>query len=390
VGFTDLIRLPQKDVQELAQMRELVKASDGPITEELIEKLRPLLDAVRDNSNQFGPTVASAVGIIKVIALTVNLIGIGALCASFWVIRTATLRPLEDALQTARRISNGDLATPIAAHANDEMGQLMQALADMRDSLARVVGDVRQRSESVASSMSEVATGQADLSNRTEQQAATIQQTAGSVEQISKSVQSSVESAKHADRQAAEASNMATVGGQTVNEVVQSMSEILSSSKKISDIIAVIDGIAFQTNILALNAAVEAARAGEQGRGFAVVAGEVRSLAQRSASAAKEISNLINDSVEKVESGAALVTQAGRTIGEAVTSVQKVSDLISQVSSALDEQAGEIVSIDRAMSQLDQATQQNAALAEQSAAAVESMRSESTALVSAVGQFKLA
>jgi methyl-accepting chemotaxis protein len=265
----------------------------------------------------------------------------------------------------------------------------MSALDDMQASLVKVVTDVRQRSEAVAGSMNEVASGQSDLSSRTEDQASTIQMTASGVEQLSSSVQHSVERVREADSQASGAARIALEGGKTVDQVVASMGQILTSSKKISDIISVIDGIAFQTNILALNAAVEAARAGEQGRGFAVVASEVRSLAQRSALAAKEIATLIHDSVEKVEQGSTLVTRAGGTINEVVQSVQQVSTLISEVNAALSEQATGISMIDQAMVQLDQATQQNAALAEESAAAVESVRQESTALVGAVGQFKL-
>jgi methyl-accepting chemotaxis protein len=389
MGFGDVIDLPRKDVVDLDRMRTLITAGSGPITPELVKQLQPEMATVMDNSDRFGPLVAGAVDFVKIMVVCINLVGIAALCAGFWLIRSATLRPLDAALQAANRIKAGDLASPVHVHSNDEMGQLMQALSDMKDSLALVVGDVRQRSENVAHSMSEVASGHGDLSHRTEQQAATLQQTASSVEQLTSSVQQSVHNAQNADQQAAAAAQVAQQGGQTVNQVVDSMTQILQSSKKISDIISVIDGIAFQTNILALNAAVEAARAGEQGRGFAVVASEVRNLAQRSATAAKEIASLINNSVEKVESGATLVTQAGQTMGEVVASVQQVSGLISQVNHSLTEQAAGIRLIDQAMNQLDQTTQQNAALAEQSAAAVESIRNETDGLVNAVGQFRL-
>ncbi|HET6787404.1 MAG TPA: methyl-accepting chemotaxis protein, partial [Aquabacterium sp.] len=389
MGYGGVIDLPHKDMKDLDRVRERLQADSGPLTAELARSVRADMDVVLDNSNQFGPLVAEAVDTVKAIVLTINLLGISALIGSFWVIRQATLAPLNEALVTARRIAQGDLSGPVPVHAQDEMGQLMQALADMQDSLARVVADVRQRSESVAGSMSEVASGHGDLSQRTEQQAATIQQTASSVEELSSSVQHSVERVREADQRASSAAQVALTGGQTVEQVVHSMGQILSASRKISDIISVIDGIAFQTNILALNAAVEAARAGEQGRGFAVVASEVRQLAQRSASAAKEIATLIRDSVEKVESGSTLVTQAGSTIQEVVDAVQTVSTLISEVNGALSEQASGITLIDQAMTHLDQATQQNAALAEQSVSAVESVRNESAALVGAVGQFRL-
>jgi len=391
IGFGAVIDLPHKDMDDLDRMKRTLEAGSGPVTPELIEQLKPDMAEVMRNSNQFGPLVSEAVGVVRGLVIAINLLGIAALCAAFWQIKQATLAPLEAALQAAQRIQSGDLASPVRVPAtHDEMGQLMQALSEMKDSLARVVGDVRQRSQAVAGSMNEVAQGHGDLSQRTEVQASTIQQTASSVVQLSSAVQQSVHNVRNADQQASSAAQVASQGGQTVNQVVDSMSQILQSSKKISDIISVIDGIAFQTNILALNAAVEAARAGEQGRGFAVVAGEVRSLAQRSATAAKEIASLINDSVSKVESGASLATQAGQTMHEVVSAVQQVSSLISEVNVSLSEQASGISLIDQAMSQLDQATQQNAALAEESAAAVDAVRQETTSLVSTVEQFRLA
>jgi methyl-accepting chemotaxis protein/methyl-accepting chemotaxis protein-1 (serine sensor receptor) len=297
--------------------------------------------------------------------------------------------PLAQAIGIARRVAAGDLGSRIEVRSRNELGELLGALKTMNDSLATVVSSVRSSSDSIATGSGQIATGNADLSHRTERQASSLQQTAASMEQLTATVRTNAETAQTAEQLAKSASEVAAQGGQTVSEVVTTMAQISASSRRIGDIIGVIDGIAFQTNILALNAAVEAARAGEQGRGFAVVAGEVRSLAQRSAQAAREIKTLIGDSVEKVEAGSRQVDDAGRTMADIVQQVRRVSDLIAEISAATHEQTGDIGQVSGAVSQLDQVTQQNAALVEQSAAAAESLQQQAARLVDAVALFKL-
>jgi methyl-accepting chemotaxis protein len=308
--------------------------------------------------------------------------------SAFWIGRSIT-RSLARAGETVRAIADGDLSQHVEVDSDDEIGRLVQRVAEMQVSLRNVVGDVRSGVDSVTVASSEIAQGNLDLSSRTEHQASSLQQTAASMEQMTATIKHSADNARQANQLAASASQVAARGGVVVGQVVATMNEITASSRKIADIIGVIDGIAFQTNILALNAAVEAARAGEQGRGFAVVAGEVRSLAQRSAEAAREIKSLIGASVEKVESGARLVQDAGNTMGEIVASVQRVSDIIGEISAAAAEQSAGIGSVNVAVSQLDQMTQQNAALVEQSAAAAESLQDQSRQLATAISSFKL-
>jgi len=299
------------------------------------------------------------------------------------------VRPLREVSEVSRRIGEGDLTVAVETGRRDEIGELLRAVASMRDSLRHIVGQVRGSTDSIQHAAGEVAQGNADLSQRTESAAASLQQTASSIEQLSGTVRQTADSARTANQLAASASSVAARGGEVVAQVVSTMDEINTSSKKIADIIGTIDGIAFQTNILALNAAVEAARAGEQGRGFAVVAGEVRSLAQRSAEAAREIKSLIGASVERVESGARLVGQAGTTMTEIVGSVQRVTDIIGEISAAAQEQSGGIGSVNNAVVQLDQATQQNAALVEESAAAAESLREQARQLAGLVAGFSI-
>jgi methyl-accepting chemotaxis protein len=294
----------------------------------------------------------------------------------------------EQAHEVLQAIAQGDLTVHVPVNAGDD-SSLMAAIRTMRDSLSRTVNQVRQSSEQIATSAGEIATGNADLSQRTETQASSLEETAASMEQLTSTVRQNSDTARQANQLASSASAAATQGGQVVGQVVATMEEITTSSRKIGDIIGVIDGIAFQTNILALNAAVEAARAGEQGRGFAVVASEVRSLAQRSAEAAREIKSLIGASVERVEAGAALVDHAGRSMDDIVLQVKQVTDLISEITAASAEQSNGISQVGDAVNQLDQMTQQNAALVEQSAAAAESLQRQAAELNSMVSVFKL-
>ncbi len=299
---------------------------------------------------------------------------------------TASMRR---AVAITERVSEGDLTQNIEARGRDEMAQMLHALSTMQAGLVKVVSGVRQGSDSVSLASAEIAQGNLDLSARTESQAGALEETAASMEELSATVKQNADNARQANQLAQSASSVAVQGGQVVSQVVDTMKGISESSKKIADIINVIDGIAFQTNILALNAAVEAARAGEQGRGFAVVAGEVRNLAGRSAEAAKEIKALIGDSVGRVEQGSALVDQAGTTMGKVVQSIQRVSDIMGEISAATGEQSAGMAQVGEAVTQMDRATQQNAALVEQMAAAASSLQSQAQDLVHAVSVFKL-
>ena len=301
----------------------------------------------------------------------------------------AIMRPLDQALGHFDAMAKGDLSTPVAIERHDEMGKLLQGLADMQRQLAATVRSVRTSSASIASASSEIAAGNMNLSNRTEQQAGSLEETASSLEELTSTVRHNADNARQANQLAVSASEVAVRGGQLVSQVVDTMGSINESSKRIVDIISVIDGIAFQTNILALNAAVEAARAGEQGRGFAVVAGEVRNLAQRSAAAAKEIKELITASVTNVDAGAELVDKAGSTMDEIVSSVARVTDIMAEIMAAGAEQSAGIEQINQAVVQMDQATQQNAALVEEAAAATASLQEQAQSLSGMVGTFRL-
>ncbi|MEO8154801.1 MAG: methyl-accepting chemotaxis protein [Rhizobacter sp.] len=318
------------------------------------------------------------------------LLGFGSIGLIVYVVSNRiVVRPLANAAVSMQRVAAGDLSVHFERSGTDEVGRLVATTGEMVDRLRGLVGQVRDTSASIEQASTEIASGNQDLSQRTEQTASNLQQAASSMEQLTGTVKQSADSARQANQLASSAAEVAARGGSVVAQVVTTMDEINASSKKIADIIGVIDGIAFQTNILALNAAVEAARAGEQGRGFAVVASEVRSLAGRSAEAAKEIKGLIGASVEKVQDGSKLVADAGRTMNEIVSSVQRVSDIIGEITAASGEQSDGIGAINGTMSQLDQMTQQNSALVEQSAAAAESLKEQALRLAEVVGVFKL-
>ena len=323
--------------------------------------------------------------------LAISLIVVGVLFAGLfgWLIARSITVPLNRARDAASRIAEGDLTVELRADGKDETARMLGALADMKGSLTRIVGEVRGNAEGVATASAQIAQGNNDLSSRTEEQASALEETAASMEELSSTVRQNADNARQANQLALGASTVAIKGGEVVSQVVTTMKGINDSSKKIADIISVIDGIAFQTNILALNAAVEAARAGEQGRGFAVVASEVRSLAGRSADAAKEIKTLITTSVERVEQGTALVDQAGTTMAEVVNSIKRVTDIMGEISAASQEQSAGVAQIGEAVTQMDQATQQNAALVEESTAAAESLKAQAQQLVQTVAVFKL-
>lgn len=324
--------------------------------------------------------------LLSVVLMLLTLVGtiIGSVLFS-----QSIAKPIAQSVTAARTVADGDLTATIKVDGADEIGQLLTAMRDMQTSLVKVVSDVRNNAESVATASAQIAQGNTDLSQRTEEQASALQQTAATMEQLGNTVKLNADNAQQANQLAQGASQVAIKGGEVMNQVVEMMQGISESSRKIADIISTIDGIAFQTNILALNAAVEAARAGEQGRGFSVVASEVRTLAQRSADAAKEIKTLISTSVDRVERGATLVDQAGQTMNEVVASIKHVSGIVAEISASSTEQSSGVGQVGQAINQMDQATQQNAALVEESAAAAESLKSQAGGLLQAVGVFKL-
>jgi len=376
---------------DMAQVKVVVGQEGLKAFDVASSALKALATYNNDNAEKDGQEVATMFrrGLFTVATLLAAAMGIAVVLG--WLIARAIANPLRDAVQLAEAVAAGDLTRqPRATTAKDEVAQLQRALGRMVHQLRTVVSEVRSGVESVSTASAQIAMGNADLSQRTEKQASNLQQTAASMEQLTATITQNAAAAAQANQLASGAADVARQGGDVVNQVVLTMNDISDSSRKIGDIISVIDGIAFQTNILALNAAVEAARAGEQGRGFAVVASEVRTLAQRSAQAAKEIKQLIGQSVDKVEAGATLVTAAGKTMGDIVNEVRRVSSLIGEISVASKEQSDGISQVGDAVQQLDQVTQQNAALVEEAAAAADSMKQQASRLAEVVGVFQIA
>jgi len=386
-SFSGVLKLLAEGQREQATQRALSETMPRLATlQATVEKLAGLQDSiVTANGAGIKQHISSAKAMMAALGLAALVLGVA--CA-YWVTRSIT-SPINYALQVARTVASGDLTSQIKAHTQDEAGQLLLALREMNDALSQIVGQVRTGTVAIASASGEIATGNLDLSARTESQASALEETASSMEELTSTVKANADNAREADKLANSASSIAQRGGEVVSQVVTTMGSINDSSRKVVDIISVIDGIAFQTNILALNAAVEAARAGEQGRGFAVVASEVRNLAARSASAAKEIKELISSSVAQVDAGARLVAQAGATMEEVVSAVERVTGIVAEISLATREQTDGIEQMNTAIMQMDQTTQQNAALVEQAAAAAAAMSDQAAGLENLVSQFRL-
>ena len=383
-GFVDLIAADNKDegmLKLLFSVRPLQTKYFAAL-DDFLKFQNAQMELTGEASGKIASQTEALILILAVIAASLSVM------VAYQATRSIT-RPLTNAVAIAKRVADGDLTSDINITSGDETGQMMDALKHMNDSLVKIVGDVRSGTETINAASSEIASGNFDLSQRTEEQAAALQETASSMQDLTNTVKQNADNAHQANQLAASASEVAAEGGAVVSQVVATMGSINASSKKIVDIIGVIDGIAFQTNILALNAAVEAARAGEQGRGFAVVAAEVRSLAQRSAAAAKEIKSLIGDSVERVDVGSKLVERAGVTMDKVVASVRRVTDIIGEISSASQEQSAGITRVNRTIAQMDEVTQQNAALVEEAAAAAEAMQHQADKLSRVVQIFKL-
>jgi methyl-accepting chemotaxis protein len=384
-----LIELSRKGDATALDTKKFFLGDNNAQFNAMVGEIGKLVDVNKKGSDEshFFAVNAYQQTIVLTLVLLCAVVLIGAAMA-IWITRMIT-RPLIHALSVAQRIAKGDLSAPVHAEGKDETALLLQAMSDMQAKLNDLVTGVRQNAENLANASAEIAQGNLDLSARTESQASALEQTAASMEELSSTVKHNADNAKQANQLAGGASAVAVQGGQVVSRVVDTMKGINESSNKISDIISVIDGIAFQTNILALNAAVEAARAGEHGRGFAVVATEVRSLAGRSADAAKEIKTLINDSVARVDEGTALVDQAGTTMTEVVGSIKRVTEIMGEISAASAEQAAGVSQVEEAVSQMDQVTQQNAALVEEMAAAAGSLNVQAGDLVHSVAVFTL-
>jgi len=364
-----------------AQMLPALEAYDASIRAMLAQQQQDIDTTAADIDTQYRS------GRIYVLTLTMFSLVVGTVVA--WALTRSIVDPIGEALLIAETVASGDLSKDFETERGGDFGRLLRGMGEMEDTLTDLVTRIKASTDSIAVASRQIAAGNQDLSSRTEEQASSLEQTAASMEELTSTVKQNADNARQANQLAVSASEVAVKGGHVVSQVVDTMGSINASSKKIVDIIGVIDGIAFQTNILALNAAVEAARAGEQGKGFAVVASEVRSLAQRSASAAKEIKTLIGDSVDKVAEGSKQVAEAGRTMDEIVGSVRRVTDIMGEITSASQEQTSGIEQINQAISQMDQVTQQNAALVEQASAAAQSLQEQADDLMRAVSTFKV-
>jgi methyl-accepting chemotaxis protein len=372
-----------------AQAESIYRDSFAPAAVKYQNNVKALLAQQRQAIDATAQAIeaANARSFTLLMILCALVVALGSVCA--WLITRSITQPLKAAVKVAETVADGDLRTHFGTPASDEIGDLMRALHGMNEALRKVVSEVQTGTNAIATASGEIAAGNQDLSARTEQQASSLEETASSMEELTSTVKQNADNARQANQMAVAASGVAERGGSIVSQVVDTMGAIDTASTKIVDIIGVIDGIAFQTNILALNAAVEAARAGEQGRGFAVVATEVRSLAQRSAAAAREIKTLIGDSVEQVNNGTRLVQQAGSTMGEVVDSVRRVTDIMAEITAASAEQSMGIDQVNQAIAQMDQVTQQNAALVEEAAAAAESMQDQAARLAQVAAGFQL-
>ena len=368
---------------------KVIAERTDPIYRQMLKEINSLVDLQKAEERAVLDTAVVSGRNLMVLTFAIGAVAIVLGVILSRLITLSITQPLRDAVVIARRVAEGELGSPIEVRSNDETGQLMEALTSMRTSLVNIVSHVHNSTATIVTISGEISDDDKDLAVRTEQQASSLEETAAAMEQLTSTVQQNADNARQANQLAVCASDIAAQGGVIVEQVVATMASINTSSKKIVDIIGVIDGIAFQTNILALNAAVEAARAGEQGRGFAVVAAEVRSLAQRSADAAKEIKNLISDSVDKVESGSQLVAKAGSTMRDVVDSVKRVTDIMGEITNASQEQSSGIAQVNQAIAQLENVTQQNAALAQRAMGSVESLQEQAGYLQQEVNIFKL-
>lgn len=389
-GFGDVFDIARKDIEDLNRAKAKILAAPGSgVPLELAIALRPEMLLISDAAARYGPAVEKAVTFAKNLAVVLTIFGLSLVGLTLWLLRRSVLGPINEALTFAKRIASSDLSGAIKVTSHDEFGELLHALNEMNANLAQIVGEVRDSTHVISDAAKDVAAGNADLSSRTESQSGSIRDTSSLMAGLTATVKKNAESASEANRLVLSTADVAAKGSTVVSQVVSTMGHISASSNKINDIISVIDGIAFQTNILALNAAVEAARAGEQGRGFAVVAAEVRSLAQRSASAAKEIKQLISGSAEWVQTGSRLVQEAGQTMEEIGISVKQVTDIMGEISQASLAQNEGIADINQALTTMDNITGQNVALVEHAAATARSLEDQASVLKHAVSVFTL-